>query len=538
MPALEGLQKTELVFLFLLLVVAAVASLARRIKVPYPILLVLAGLAVSFVPHVPKVRLDPDLVFLIFLPPLLYAAAWMTNWRAFRENLVSIAMLAVGLVAFTVWGVAEVADRFILALDWKSGFVLGAVVATTDAIAATSIAKSIGLPQRIVDLLEGESLVNDATGLLALEFGLRMLVQGETPTAGSALLRLLWLVGAGLGIGLLIGVITEWVERWVDDGPVEMIISLIVPYVAYLAGEELRASGVLAVVACGLFLSRRSAEFFSPAVRMQVMAGWESLNFMLNGLVFLLIGLQLPYVLAGIRGYSVGTLILYGGAFSAVLILLRLAWMFPGAAVAFQIRRRLLGQTHSPPTARGVFILGWTGMRGVVALAAALSLPETLANGTPFAQRNLILFLTFSIILVTLVVQGLSLPWLIRRLGLAGLSANADEAKKHRSLLLQEAIAYLEDSMRKHEGSTSGEEELLRRYRRRLAVINVSEKPEHPEALTPAMVKQVRELSREVARVERRALIRMRDKDEISDEAMRSLEHELDLRDIWQAAQE
>lgn len=441
----ENLHAMQSVFLLLLLLVAIFAAMAQRVNIPYPILLVVAGLGISFVPHVPRIPLNPDLVFLVFLPPLLYASAWQTSWQAFRSQLVSIAMLALGLVAFTVWGVAEVSDRFITALDWKSGFVLGAVVATTDAIAATSIARSIGLPQQLVDLLEGESLVNDATGLLALEFGLGMLMRGTTPGVGAGALRLLWLIGGGLGIGLMLGWVTAFAERWLDDGPLEMVVSLLVPYAAYAAGEEAHASGVLAVVACGLYLSRRSAGLFSPSTRIQLMAAWGALNFMLNGLVFVLIGLQLPYVLAGIRGYDRWTLLEYGVIFSVVLIALRMAWMFPGARLAYWIRTRLLKQKIAKPQARQVFVMGWTGMRGVVALAAAFSLPETLADGRPFAQRNLIVFLTFSVILVTLVLQGLTLPALIRALGLAGKSDDGAELAEARRLLLGEAIAFLEN---------------------------------------------------------------------------------------------
>ncbi|MGI4827642.1 MAG: cation:proton antiporter, partial [Janthinobacterium lividum] len=318
---LENLQS---IFLFLLILVTIFAVLAQRLKVPYPILLVLAGLGISFIPHVPRVRLDPNLVFLVLLPPLLYVSAWQTNWREFKGNLATITSLAVGLVAFTVWGVAEFADRFVAALDWKSGFLLGAVAATTDAIAAAAIARSIGLPQRIVDLLEGESLVNDATGLLALEFGLRLLLRGDSPGFTDGALRFLWLIVGGVGAGLLLGIVVTWLERRVDDGPVEMTISLIVPYAAYLAGEQINASGVLAVVACGLFLSRRSVDFFSAETRIQVASSWNALNFILNGIVFLLMGLQLPYVLSGIGGFGHRMLMIYGAAFSGVFICLRL----------------------------------------------------------------------------------------------------------------------------------------------------------------------------------------------------------------------
>ncbi len=446
--SVHGMQT---VFLLLLVVVAFFAAMARRLRVPYPILLVIAGLMISFVPHVPRVPLNPDLVFLVFLPPLLYASAWQMSWREFRRDLVSIGLLAVGLVSFTVWGVAEFSDRFITALDWKSGFVLGAVVATTDAIAAGSIASAVGLPRQIVDILEGESLVNDATGLLALEFGLMMLLRGETPSVVGGAGRLLWLIVGGLASGLLVGVAVSWFERWIDDGPVELVISLITPYAAYLAAEGVHASGVLGVVVCGLYVSRRSVALFSPEVRLQLTSTWVGLNFMLNGIVFVLIGLQLPYVMAGIRGYSRWTLLAYGAIFSAVLIALRLLWTFPGAELAYQIRTRLLGQRYQRPPQRGIFVVGWTGMRGVVALAAAISLPETLGDGRPFAQRNLIVFLTFAVILVTLVVQGLSLPSLIRWLGLAGQGEDPTEEMEARRAVLTAAIAYIESCGRKRE---------------------------------------------------------------------------------------
>ncbi len=521
----SDLHSAQTVFLFLLLLVVVVGSLARRVGTPYPILLVIAGLGISFIPRVPRVPLDPELVFLIFLPPLLFASAWKTNWRAFRRNLVSILMLAIGLVAFTVLGVAFVADRFITALDWKSGFILGAVVATTDAIAASSIAKSIGLPQRIVDLLEGESLVNDATGLLALEFGLQMLLRGQTPTVGYGLLRLLWLLGGGLAIGFVIGILTAWFERWIEDGPLEMVISIIVPYIAYLAGEEVKASGVLAVVACGLYLSRKSESIFSPAVRIQLWSLWAALDFMLNGLVFVLIGLQLPYVLAGIEGYSRGTLLAYGAIFTGVLIVFRIAWMYPGAAVSAWVRRHLLHQAVQPVSRREIFVVGWTGMRGVVALAAAISLPETLGDGQPFVQRNLILFLTFSVILATLVIQGLSLPALVRALGLAGSTGSDDEETEARRTILEEVERHLEAGL---EGNTDGHEkhgyeDLLHRYRHRLSELREAEEDQVQSAQV------IRRLGLEAIEVERKTLIRLRDEGRIDDDVMRSLEQELDL---------
>ena len=367
------ISEVELVFLLLLLFVVVFAWLAKKLGTPYPIVLVIAGLLLGFIPGIPKVTLDPDLIFLVVLPPLLYAAAWVTPWREFKFNFVSIFMLAFGLVGFTVLGVAEISRWVFAGFDLRLGFVLGAVVATTDAIAATSIAKRIGLPQRIVDILEAESLVNDATGLLALDFALAMVVEGRTPTAGEGLLRITYLTVAGLVLGLLVGRIAEWLEHRIDDGPIEIVLSVLIPYAAYLAAEAIHASGVLAVVACGMYMSQKSAHFFSPNVRIQILAVWDSITFVLNSLVFMLIGLQLPFVLAGIREYSLSQLLRYGALFSAAVILLRLIWMFPGARIANLIRRKFLHQDVAVPSVRQIFVVGWTGMRGVVALAAAIS---------------------------------------------------------------------------------------------------------------------------------------------------------------------
>ncbi len=439
----SGIREVETVFLLLLAFVILFALVAGKLKTPYPIVLVIAGLALGLIPGIPQVKLDPNIIFLVVLPPLLYAAAWNTSWHEFRSNLLNISMLAFGLVGFTVLGVAFAAPHFFPGFDWRIGFLLGAVVATTDAIAATSIAKSIGLPSRIVDILEGESLLNDATGLLALEFGVAMLVHGQTPTFMSGLLRLLWLTLGGIAVGLLIGYIAEGFERLVEYGAIEIILSLSIPYAAYLAAEGIHASRVLAVVACGLYVGRRSAELSSPKVRLQAAAVWESLTFTLNGLTFLLIGLQLPAVRAGIRDQDFRTLLLSGAIFTILLILLRLFWVFPEAYLATFIRRRLPGRQIPITSAKEIFVVGWTGMRGVIALAAALSLPTTLDDGSPFPKRSYIIFLTFSVILVTLVLQGLTLPWLIHSLGLAGASNLEDQENEARRGLLEAALAFL-----------------------------------------------------------------------------------------------
>ena len=526
----QNIHAVETVILLLLVLVAAFAAMANRLKVPYPIVLVVAGLLISFVPHMPRIPLDPNVVFVIFLPPLLYASAWSLSWREFRRNAVVIGLLAFGLVGFTVWGVAEFSDRFIAALDWKAGFLLGAVVATTDAIAATSIAKAVGLPRRIVDILEGESLLNDATGLLALEIGLALLLTGQSPTLGGGFLRLLYLVIGGVVIGLLIGAVVGWLERYIDDGPVELVVSLVVPYAAYLAGEKAKVSGVLAVVVCGIYLSRKSTQFFSPAVRLQVQGAWQALTFMLNGLVFVLIGLQLPYVLAGIHGrYGTGTLIFYGAVFSVVLIALRLAWVFPAMKFASFVERRWMGHKEEPLGTREVFVVGWTGMRGVLALAAAISVPEVLGDGRPFDARNLIVFLAFCVILVTLVLQGLTLPVLIRMLGLAGAGGMDPEEKEARRVVLGAAIHYLEEGRGKDgAGAEHLYDDVMHRYRHRLAAVSAGTETS-ADGLDGESYLQLRAILEGALQAERRTLITLRDRGSISDDVLRSMERELDL---------
>lgn len=523
-----GIHAFELVFLLLLVFVVAFAVLARKLQTPYPIVLVIAGLILSFIPGIPKVTLNPDVVFLVVLPPLLYSAAWLTPWREFKFNFVSIFLLAFGLVGFTVAGVAGTAKWEFAGFDWRLGFVLGAVVATTDAIAATSIAKRVGLPRSIVDILEGESLLNDATGLLALEFGVAMVVTGETPTFAAGLQRLSYLTIAGVALGLLMGIAVEAIHKLIDDGPIEITMSIIVPYAAYLSAESIHSSGVLAVVACGLYMSRHSSHFFSPSVRIQAWSVWDALTFVMNGLVFVLIGLQLPFVLAAIRGYSFSQLLQYGALFSGILILLRLIWMYPSAYIANVIRRRVLRQNVKLPPVRHVFVVGWTGMRGVIALAAALALPETLADGSPFPQRNLIVFLTFCVILVTLVLQGLTLPPLIRALGLAGASEHEGEENEARRAMIQAALELLEKSKARDGEEFAGVySEIEQKYRNRLANLTV----EGEEQMTVSRHAHAHylKLSRNLLNIERQTALRLRGAGKINDEVLRKVEHELDL---------
>jgi monovalent cation/hydrogen antiporter len=526
-----GVQAVELVFLLLLLFVVVFGALARRLQIPYPIVLVIAGGLLGFVPGIPKITLNPDTIFFVLLPPLLYSAAWVTSWREFSCNIVNILSLAFGLVTFTVIGVAVAAQYLFPGFDWRIGLVLGAVIAPTDAIAATSIANKIGLPKRVVDVLEGESLVNDASGLLALEFGLAILLRSETPTALSGLVRMAYLVVVGIGIGLAIGWFVDWVEQHLDDAPIEIALSILIPYAAYFAASRARASGVLAVVTCGLYLSRRSSRFFSPGVRLRAWSVWESITFILNGLVFVLIGLQLPFVLADIHGYRWSTLILYGALFSGLVIALRVIWAFPGAYLSYWIRRRFLHHQVSTPTWNSIMVVGWTGMRGVIALAAAISLPQVLQNGSPFPQRNLIVFLAFCVILVTLVLQGLTLPWVVRVLRVAEKTGSHQEEDRARREVLQAALEYLEEARRKDvPDSESVYNDLIGHYQQKLFTLTGAGE-EEPIGYRPEEHKQYFRISREVLSVERQALVRLRDQMRISDAVLRELEYELDLRE-------
>ena len=532
---MNGIGEIEVIFLLLLFFIIVFGLLAQKLRTPYPIVMVVGGLVLSFVPGIPTIDLNPDLIFLVVLPPLLYAAAWTTSWRDFRHNLVSIFFLAFGLVGFTVAAVSWFAPAVFAGFDWRLGLVLGAVVAPTDAIAATSIARRVGLPSRIVDILEGESLINDATGLLALQFAIALVVHKQPPTLGGGLTTLAWLTAGGIGIGLLVGWITDFIEHRISDGPIEITLSILVPYAAYLAAEEVHASGVLAVVACGLFLSRRSVTFFAPAVRLQIWSVWESLNFVLNGLVFVLVGLQLPSIRAGIRGYSLSTLVLDGAIFSGLLILLRLVWTFPGAAVSWFIRARLMHQTDKRPSTAGIFVLGWTGMRGVVSLAAALALPELLADGSPFPQRNIIVFLTFCVILVTLVVQGITLPPLVRALGLAGSGGPSCEEQTARRIVIEAAIQHLESAKeRDSERARPIYDDLVRHYRGRMASIQPGSDDHHDAADHNHHML----LSLEALRIERETVIRLRDEGRINDGVLRSVERELDLSESRIASRE
>jgi Na+/H+ antiporter len=518
----------ELILLFLMILIASVTALARRFQIPHPIVLVIGGLIVSLIPNMPEVTLNPDIVFLVFLPPLLFAAAYHTSWRDFRSNIVGISLLAFGLVEFTVAVLAFAAGRFLPGFDHRTGFVLGALVASTDAIAATAIARRVGLPRRITNLLEAESLVNDASSLVALEFAVAMMMSNQVPTIGAGLSRLVYLAAVGVLVGLVSGRVIRWGQSQLTDAPIEVMLSLVAPYLAYIAAESLHASGVLATVACGLYLGHKRSRALSTQARLESAAVWNTLDFVLNGLVFVLIGLQLPHILAGIRNLSLPTLLLYGAFLTLVLIALRLTWVFAESWISRMIRQ-LVKRPAPALSAKETFIVGWTGMRGVIALAAAFSLPEVLNDGSAFPQRDVLIFLTFCVILITLVAQGLSLPLLIRKLGIAVTSApNCDENEARRRML-SAAINHIQD-LRSRDNPANEEAlaDLLHHYQERLEEAESSSTTRSSDV---ANYKKYRVLSSQLRAVERSAILDMRDQNTAKDEVLHTLERELDLMD-------
>ncbi|HUO33934.1 MAG TPA: Na+/H+ antiporter [Candidatus Acidoferrum sp.] len=527
------LQQMEPFLLLLLLFVAGLAALAKRLKTPYPIVLVIGGLLMSLIPRIPDIPLNPQAVFLVVLPPLLFSAAFLTSWRDFRYNLASILLLAFGLVGFTVYGVAVVSRWMLPGFDWRTALVLGAVVSTTDAIAATSIAERLGLPRRIVDVIEGESLVNDASGLIALEFTVALLVTGRRPGPGEDIARLIYLIGGSIVVGLVLAKMTYWLEKQVDDAPIEITLTLLAAFFSYLAGVSLHVSGVLATVVCGFYLGHKSSLYFSTGARVRSVAVWDTLTFLLNGFVFMRIGLELRYILPGIRGISLGRMVVLGLLLSATVILLRLLWVFPGARVSYAIRRRFLHQEEAYPTPRSVFVVGWAGMRGVLALAAAISLPKFLADGTPFPHRDEIIFLTFCVILVTLVLQGLSLPWIIRKLGLEGSHGLLDEEIEARKEMAMAAMAYLEHAQESDLPEFAPlYDDLLRRQRLRTSLL---EKDPAASGHRAVDLRRYEELLAQVNAIQRATVLHLRNENKINDDVMRRLESELDFAEIQRA---
>jgi Na+/H+ antiporter len=506
--------------------VAVLAVVACKLALPYPIVLVISGLALSFVPRLPEVRLNPEIVFYFFLPALIYPAALFTSWRDFRRNLRPILLLAIGLVLATTVVVAWIAHAIVPTLPWAAAFALGAIVSPPDAIAATAIIRRLGVPHRIQAILEGESLVNDATALVALQFAVGALVTGTfSPSYAAA--RFVWAAAGGIGFGLLVGVAMRWVQSHLDDPPIQITISLLTPFVAYLPAERLHASGVLATVAAGIFLGWHSPLMISARTRLQVYAFWETIVFLLNGFVFIVIGLQLPGILRVLNRESLTGAVISAIIICAAVILVRFAWVTLAAYLPRLLSSKLRARDPIPAW-QHIAVVSWAGMRGVVSLAAAFALPLALTDGSPFPGRDYILFFAFSVIFTTLVLQGLTLPRLIRKLGITH-DGEADEEERRARLEANKAAIELVGKLRASgEFSHDTVDRLRAEYDERVEQLQLcAENPDdcRGEIATP----QYQRLQREALRVERQTIIRLRNERVINDDALRRIQRDLDL---------
>src|SRR5947209_18151682 len=432
----------QLLLVGLLLAVAAMLVTAPLLRVPYPIFLVLGGLALGFVPGVPSLALAPDVVLVAVLPPLLYSSAFFTSLRELRANAVPIGMLAIGLVIATMSVVAVVAHRWVDNMSWSAAFVLGAIVSPTDPIAATAIMRRLGVPRRVVTIVEGESLVNDGTALVLYRVAIAAAVSGAF-SFWNATWHFLWAVVGGVGVGLVVGYLVAALRRRLDNPPVEVTIALMTGYFAFIPANAINASGVLAVVTAGVYLGWRTPELTSVQTRLQGVAVFEIFAFVLNALVFALVGLQLSRILDALTGQSAGSLMRWGLLVTAAVVLTRLVWgpiltLLP--KLLFPRLRHGVRITAGQPA-----VVAWSGMRGAVSLAAALAIPLSTDAGSPFPNRDLIIFLTFCVILGPLVVQGLTLPALIRAFRIEPDHLDDHEDAKARIKAADAALARLEE---------------------------------------------------------------------------------------------
>jgi Na+/H+ antiporter len=522
------------IVLGLLVIVAALVTVARKIQVPYPILLVLGGLALALVPNLPRVELEPNLVFVLFLPPLLYSAAFRVSLRDFQANLRPISLLAIGLVFFTMLVVAIVAHQAI-GMAWAPAFVLGIVVSPPDAVAAIAIAEQLRVPRRVVTILEGEGLMNDAVAFVTYRVAVAAVVTGVF-SLQDASIRLVLSTAGGVLTGLVAGYVSVWVRQRLDDQDqaVQITIGLLTPFAAYIVSEASGVSGIVAVVVAGLYAGRRSPDprFMTANTRLQSVAFWEMIVFILNGLAFILIGLQLPVIVAQLSNRPLLDLIAYALLISATIIVVRLVWVFPAAYLPRALSRRLRERDPYPPWQQ-VAVVGWAGMRGIDSLAAVLALPLVTSQESPFPDRDLILFLTFCAIFATLVLQGLSLAPLIRWLKLSEDGGPDQEEAKARLKSTRAGSARLEQL------ATEGQlpEEMLddfrghyaERIRRHSSALDGAKDGERERAEQQSDVYQ--RVQRELVAAERQELIRLRNQGVINDEVLRRVQRELDLEE-------
>jgi monovalent cation/hydrogen antiporter len=519
----------EVFLIGLFVAVAGLSTLARRLSIPYPILLVLGGLALAAVPGLPEVELEPDLVLVIFLPPLLFYAAFNSSLRDLRADARAISLTSVGLVLVTTCAVAVIAHEAVEGMPWAMAFALGAIVSPTDPVAATAIMRRVGMPRRVVTLVEGESLVNDASALIAYRVAVAAAVGGSF-SLGDAALDFAVAVAGGVAVGLAAAWVIGEVRRRLDDPPVEITVSLLTGYAAYVPAEELGLSGVLAAVTAGLYIGRISPEISTARMRLQGFSAWDVLVFLLNATLFLLIGLQLNTILDGLTGYSTGELLGYAALVAGTVIVTRIAWVFTVPYVIRALDRRVSQrQRRAGPALR--LVTAWSGMRGAVSLAAALALPLQTDAGAPLPQRDLILFLTFAVILATLVLQGLTLPALIRALRIRDDGGERDrEEVSARIVAARAALAALDELVEEEWTREDTIERMRGMFDYRLRRFGARAGDVADDGYEDRSLAYQRAVQTVIA-AQHRAVVELRNQGEISDDVMRQIERELDLEE-------
>jgi len=520
----------QIVIAALFVSAAGLNALANWLDVPYPIPLVIGGLVLGLIPGIPDIHLNPDLVLLVFLPPLLYASAFFADLRSLRADARIIAINAIGMTLATAAVVGVIAHELI-GLPWAISFALGAIVSPTDPVAATTVMRRVGAPRRLVNVLEGESLVNDATALVAYRVAVAVAV-GESVSAGHTVLTFAGDVAGGIAIGLAVGWVIAEVRKRVNDVNTELTISLFSAYGAFVPADQLGVSGVLAVVACGLVLGFRAPEIASPESRMQGFALWSILTFLLNATLFILIGLQLPVIVDGLSNLPAGEVIGYAAAICAVVIAMRFIWIFATTMVIRVIDRRE-SQRARRVSWRVRVVASWSGMRGAVSLAAALALPLSTNAGDPLSGRELIQFITFALILVTVVGEGLTLPWLIHRLGVVEDGAEEESEELRARLVIARAALDRVDELAAEDWPREATVERVRqlfRFRQRRFKIRAGKIDDEPQGVEEGSLLYQR-MMHEIYAAQREALVGLRNDQQISSDVMRRVEHEIDLEE-------
>ena len=509
--------------LICLVAIGLLALVARRIHIPYPILLTIGGVVLALIPGLPVIHLEPQLVFNLFLPPLIYPAAVFTSWRDFRTNLRPILLLAIGLVLFTMTILAYL-FHYLAGLPLAVGFVFGAVISPPDAVAALSITHNLRVPRKIIVILEGESLVNDATSFISFRFAVAAVLTGSF-SLNQAALQFLTAAAGGVGVGLVVGWLATQVQKRLDDPPVQTMFSLLTPYVAYFAGEQVHVSGILAVVIAGMYYGWEAPRILSGRMRLQALPVWEMVVFLLNGVLFMLIGLQLPQVVHALPPSSLTRVTKLAILVVAAIILVRFVWMFGSSYLP-----RLLSRTfrhENPPPWQHTALIAWTGMRGADSLAGALAIPLALPQGDPFPGRNLILLLTFCVIFGTLVLQGLTLSPLVRWLRVVDDRVTEREERLARLKANEAALARLEVTESLQRARPEVVERLRSEYLDRIRQLR-SEGPQQ-ETVSRLFSPDFEELAREALRTERETVIQLRNEEAISDQALHRIQRDIDL---------